>query len=366
MSYEFVTVNGRKNLRMTEIICDTENDLADIPIEKLEMGSTVYVIETGETQTLASDGTWTVNADGGTGGAGADEIADLAGAGRTTETVKGNADNIAGHITDDENPHAVTLAQLGAAASDHTHAYVPTTRTVNNKALSANIALTAADVGAVVDADLADMAGAGRTTETVKGNADDIADHIADDENPHTVTLAQLGAAASDHTHAYVPTSRTVNGKALSANISLTAADVGAAADADLSNLAGSGRTTETVKGNADALGTALGAALSTLTTTAKTLVGAINEVDGDTDVLKLRPWTADTDADELGTGIYQITQVDTPEIFNYPAGYGILLSFVTVSFILQIFGSASTATIFVRTRTSELEWLDWKSLTAT
>ena len=44
MSYKFVTVNGRKNLRTTEIICDTENDLVDIPIEKLEMGSTVYVI----------------------------------------------------------------------------------------------------------------------------------------------------------------------------------------------------------------------------------------------------------------------------------------------------------------------------------
>jgi len=68
----------------------------------------------------------------------------------------------------------------------HTHAYVPTSRTVNGKALSANISLTAADVG----------------------------------------------ASASGHTHSYVPTSRTVNSKALSANISLTAADVGAATTA--------------------------------------------------------------------------------------------------------------------------------------
>lgn len=41
---------------------------------------------------------------------------------------------------------------------------------------------------------------------------------------------ADIGAAASSHTHDYVPTSRTVNGKALSSNISLTYSDVGAAA----------------------------------------------------------------------------------------------------------------------------------------
>ena len=51
--------------------------------------------------------------------------------------------------------------------------YVPTTRKINNKALSADVTLAAGDVGAV-------------------------------------------------------PTSRTVNGKALSSNISLTASDVGA------------------------------------------------------------------------------------------------------------------------------------------
>ena len=61
---------------------------------------------------------------------------------------------------------------------------VPTTRTINNKALSANITLSAADVG----------------------------------------------ASASTHTHSnYVPTTRTINSKALSSNISLTASDVGAA-----------------------------------------------------------------------------------------------------------------------------------------
>ena len=45
------------------------------------------------------------------------------------------------------------------------------------------------------------------------------ADHADSTSNPHKVTAAQAGA---------VPTSRTVNGKALSANVSLAASDVGA------------------------------------------------------------------------------------------------------------------------------------------
>ena len=45
-----------------------------------------------------------------------------------------------------------------------------------------------------------------------------------------TLVPADIGAATSSHTHNYVPTSRTVNGKALSSDISLTYSDIGAAA----------------------------------------------------------------------------------------------------------------------------------------
>lgn len=59
--------------------------------------------------------------------------------------------------------------------------------------------------------------------------------HAGKKDNPHGVTAAQVGAAAASHSHTAaavgaVPTTRKVNGKALSADISLTAADVGAAA----------------------------------------------------------------------------------------------------------------------------------------
>ena len=101
---------------------------------------------------------------------------------------------------------------------------VPNTRTVNGKALAANITLTPADVGAAP------------TTRTVNGKA--LAANI-------TLTPADVGAAPTSRTVngkplssnivlapadvGAVPTTRTVNGKSLAANITLTPADVGAA-----------------------------------------------------------------------------------------------------------------------------------------
>lgn len=89
-----------------------------------------------------------------------------------------------------------------------------------------------------------------------KVNSADLTSHTSNKSNPHDVTLSQLGVTATaaelnimdgvtattseinfvdgvtsniqTQLNAKVPTSRTVNGKALSSNISLTAADVGA------------------------------------------------------------------------------------------------------------------------------------------
>ena len=55
------------------------------------------------------------------------------------EGIKGLQSQLSAHTGSMGNPHNVTAAQAGA---------VPTTRKVNNKALSADISLTAADVGA--------------------------------------------------------------------------------------------------------------------------------------------------------------------------------------------------------------------------
>ena len=94
------------------------------------------------------------------------------------------------HLANKSNPHGVTASQAGA---------VPTTRKVNNKNLSADISLTASDVGAATTSDFTA--------------------HTGNKSNPHGVTAAQTGA---------VPTTRKVNNKALSADITLSASDVGA------------------------------------------------------------------------------------------------------------------------------------------
>ena len=108
----------------------------------------------------------------------------------------------------------------------------------------------------------------------LKADANDLTSHINNKSNPHGVTLSQLGVtataaelnkmdgvtattaelnyvngvtsniqtqldgkAASDHSHSnYVPTTRTVNSKVLSSNITLSASDVGADASGTASS----------------------------------------------------------------------------------------------------------------------------------
>ena len=86
--------------------------------------------------------------------------------------------------------------------------FVPKTRTVNKKALSENISLTAADVGA-------EVTGAAATA---------VGNHNSD-SNAHSSVLAN-----------YVKGTRKINNKALSSDISLSANDVGADAQGSASS----------------------------------------------------------------------------------------------------------------------------------
>ena len=107
-------------------------------------------------------------------------------------------------LRNDNSWQTVTPANIGA---------VPTTRKVNNKALSADITLSYSDVGA----------------------ANEQHNHSADEISSGTLPIERGGTNASTSTQALenlggVPKTRTVNNKALSSDISLTASDVGASA----------------------------------------------------------------------------------------------------------------------------------------
>lgn len=69
----------------------------------------------------------------------ADQVKHLTAAERTAWNAKADGAATDAHISNTTNPHGVTAAQVGA---------VPTTRKVNGKALSADVTLAAADVGA--------------------------------------------------------------------------------------------------------------------------------------------------------------------------------------------------------------------------
>lgn len=139
--------------------------------------------------------------------------------------------NLNAHTGNTGNPHSVTAAQVGA---------VPTAE----KGAAGGVA-TLDGNGKIVAAQMPDTGG---SAEEVQAHLDD---HIADTvkhvtaaertdwnskaSGDHTHTAAQVGARPENWLPTAaeidaVPTNRTVNGKALSADISLTAADVGGAA----------------------------------------------------------------------------------------------------------------------------------------
>lgn len=204
------------------------------------------------------------------------------------------------HTSDESNPHKVTATQVGA---------VPTSRTVNGKALSSNISLSASDVSARPNTwtPTASDVGAVPTTRKVNNKAlsEDItlsasdvgaapSSHTSNQENPHGVTAAQVGA---------VPTSRTVNGKALSGNISLSASDVSAVP------------TSRTVNGkklssNISLSATDVGARPNTWTPTASD-VGALpktgGELTGSLNIRKSNPSLALTDTSDTASAFVQI-----------------------------------------------------------
>lgn len=111
-------------------------------------------------------------------------IDDLAGAGRTTETVKQNADAIAHETSDrqsgDSNLQQQITGHLNDTSSPHVASSIPIQDSGNRYS------------GGNVEVALQEIAGSGRSNQTVKGNASDIANHIGDDSEAHPASSISI------------------------------------------------------------------------------------------------------------------------------------------------------------------------------
>ena len=115
---------------------------------------------------------------------------------------------------------AASNAQTAANnANTNANSRVPNSRKVNNKPLSADITLTAGDVGAATPAQVNEAKAAASNAQTAASAAQTTANN------------------ANTNANGRVPNTRKVNGKPLSADISLTAGDVGAATPAQVNEV---------------------------------------------------------------------------------------------------------------------------------
>lgn len=137
-------------------------------------------------------------------------------------------DKIDAHIADTDNPHEVTKAKIGLSNVDNVKQYSasnpPPYPVTSVNGMTGAVNLDASDIGARPDTWVPTLSNLGITATASELNKLDGA----------TVTTQEInyldGVSSSIQTqlNGKVPTSRTVNGKSLSSNITLSASDVGA------------------------------------------------------------------------------------------------------------------------------------------
>ncbi|WP_270770662.1 phage tail protein [Proteus mirabilis] len=122
-------------------------------------------------------------------------------------------------------------------ANTNANGRVPSTRKINNKPLSADISLTAGDVGAATPAQVNEAKTAASNAQATANSGvskADAAQKTANDAVSKANTAQAAANNANTNANGRVPNTRKVNGKPLSADISLTAGDVGAATPAQV------------------------------------------------------------------------------------------------------------------------------------
>lgn len=122
-------------------------------------------------------------------------------------------------------------------ANTNANGRVPNTRKVNGKPLSADISLTAGDVGAATPAQVNEAKTAASNAQATANSGVSKADAAQKTANDavNKANAAQTAANnANTNANGRVPNTRKVNGKPLSGDITLTAGDVGAATPAQV------------------------------------------------------------------------------------------------------------------------------------
>ncbi|HHZ6771792.1 TPA: alanine-zipper protein, partial [Proteus mirabilis] len=122
-------------------------------------------------------------------------------------------------------------------ANTNANSRVPSTRKVNNKPLSTDITLTASDVGAATPAQVNEAKTAASNAQAIANsgvNKADAAQKTANDAVSKANAAQTAANNANTNANGRVPSTRKINNKPLSADISLTAGDVGAATPAQV------------------------------------------------------------------------------------------------------------------------------------
>ncbi|AUR80925.1 tail fiber protein [Vibrio phage Aphrodite1] len=110
---------------------------------------------------------------------------------------------------------STSYAMTQKGVTDQLNTKVPTSRTINGKALTGNISLSAANVGAYTKAETDYRLNLRLEKNKISQGQGNNAAYVMSQK------------AVTDGLNSKVPTSRTINGKALTGNISLSASDIG-------------------------------------------------------------------------------------------------------------------------------------------
>ncbi|HFF1652813.1 TPA: hypothetical protein ACGBIO_000472 [Providencia rettgeri] len=183
----------------------------------------------------------------------------------TGKLIRLTAGDVGAYTKTEADTKIADAKKAGTDANTNANGRVPTSRKVNGKPLTADISLTAGDVSAYTkteaDTKIADAKKAGTdantnangrvpTSRKINGKpltadisltAGDVSAYTKTETDTKVADAKKAGTDANTNANGRVPTSRKINGKPLTADISLTAGDVSAYTKSEVDSKIGAG-----------------------------------------------------------------------------------------------------------------------------